>query len=219
MNRHSLEARQRPLTDSEIRFLRMRSLSLQRRGRGAISAGLWIGLVVIVTLWAATLLASDAPVLIVTGFWLVVGALIIFWVRRDLTSDSRTMDAVAIGLESAVRRNLADVYDITSSGFVEFEEVEDEGACYAFQIDDDRLVFLQGQEFYAEGRFPSLDFSLICPLDQAGRHIHMFVEKRGPKAKPQRIVPASVKRKLQFPADLEIVKGALDGIEGLLSRH
>jgi len=32
---------------------------------------------------------------------------------------------------------------------VEFEQEEDEGACYAFQLDSHHLVFLVGQDFYA----------------------------------------------------------------------
>ena len=46
----------------------------------------------------------------------------------------------------------------------------------------------------------------------------MIIEKRGPKAKPQRSVPASVKWTLQFPDDREIIQGTLDDIEELLSR-
>ena len=186
---------------------------MRRSGRRATSASLWVGLGTIVLLWALTLIASDSPALIVTAFWLVVGAAIILAVRRSMQADGRQLQAVAAGLESALRRNLAEVYDIRATGFVEFEEIEDEGACYAFELPGDRLVFLQGQEFYGTAGFPSLDFSLVMPLDEAGRRVDMFIEKRGRKATPQRLLSAALKRDLEIPDDLELVSGTLERIE------
>jgi hypothetical protein len=213
-----LQAHQRPLTSAEGRLLRLRGTSLRKRARRAASAGLWVGGVVIAVLWALTMLASDAPALVITGFWIVVGGAIVLWVRRDLGADRRAMDGIAAGFESALRRNLADVYDIRASGFLEFEEIEDEGACYAFQLDGNRLVFIQGQELYDEAQFPSLDFSLVFPLDEAGGRVDMFIEKRGAKARPERRVPAEVKQQLAIPEDLQIVEGTLAGLEDRLRR-
>jgi hypothetical protein len=213
-----LQAHQRPLTRAESRLLRLRSSSLHKRARRAASAGLWAGGVAIAVLWALTMLASDAPALVITGFWLVAGGAIVLWVQRDLGADRRTMDGIAEGLESALRRNLADVYDIRASGFLEFEEIEDEGACYVFQLDGNRLVFIQGQEFYDEAQFPSLDFSLVFPLDEAGGRVDMFIEKRGAKARPERRVPAKVKQELAIPEDLQFVEGTLAGLEDRLRR-
>ena len=213
----SLQPTRRPLTAAEARLLRARISSLRTRGQRAASAGLWIGIVAIAILWALTLLVSDAPPLVVTGFWLVAGIAIILWVRRDLGADRRAMDSMAAGLQSALSRNLALVYDIRSSGFVEFEEMEDEGACYAFQLKDtDRLVFLSGQEFYEEARFPSLDFALVFPLDEADRPVDMLIDKRGAKTSPERRIPAAVKGKFRIPEDLQLVPGGLSRIEEVL---
>jgi len=52
---------------------------------------------------------------------------------------------MAAGLQSALKKNAAEVYDVKSRAFAEFEEVEDEGACYAFELFDARLVFITGQ--------------------------------------------------------------------------
>jgi hypothetical protein len=65
-----------------------------------------------------------------------------------------------------------------------FEEIEDEGACYAFELEGGRVVFVAGQEFTESARFPSLDFSLVYPLVEQGRPVEMFIEKRGGKAAP-----------------------------------
>lgn len=213
----SLEPRRRQLTAVEIRLLRTQVSSLRRRGPRASSAGLWIGIFTIVGLWALTMAASDASPLVITGFWIVAGGAIILWVRRDLGRDRQTFDAIAAGLESALRRNITEVYDIRSSGFVEFEEIEDEGACYAFQLEGaDTVVFLSGQEFYEEAHFPSLDFSLVFPLDEAGRRVDMLIEKRGAKANPVRRIPRSVKESLAIPEDLRIIRVTLDDLESRL---
>ena len=112
-------------------------------------------------LWLVTVLVADAPLLVITLFWIVVGAVITLWVRRDMRKDARHFEAAAGGLASALGRNAADVYDVRAGAFAEFEEIEDEGACYAFELEDGRLVSIAGQEFYPSARFPSLDFSLV----------------------------------------------------------
>ena len=191
---------------------------MRRRRRRASSAGLWVGMIVIAALWALTMALSDAPVLVITGFWVVAGAAIIFWVQKDTGRDRQSFDAMVAALGSALRRNLAEVCDIRSTRFAEFEEVEDEGACYAFELEDGNgIVFLSGQQYYEEARFPSLDFSLVFPLDEAGRTADMLIEKRGPKAVPERVIPASVKDRLAIPEDLQILPRPLDDIEKRLS--
>lgn len=184
-----------------------------RRGRRASAGTQWIAVAVIGLLWVLTLLASDAPALVVTAFWLVVEGGLAMWVRRDFRADERHLTAIAAHVESALRRNVADVYDIRATSFIGFDEIEDEGACYAFQLDGDRVVFIQGQEFYEASRFPSLDFSLVLPLDEAGRPVYSLIEKRGLKATPLRLVPADVKRTLVIPEHLELRDGTLDRVE------
>ncbi len=170
-------------------------------------------------LWIVTLLASDASWVIITAFWAVVGAGITLWVRRDLSREVGYASAMAGRLESATRHNEADVYDIRASAFVEFEEVEDEGACYAFNLGDGRVVFISGQEFYPSSKFPSLDFSLIYILDEEGQAVDMLIEKRGGRADPVRTIPASAKWEMEVPQSLSVVEGALDDLEALLGRQ
>ena len=160
-----------------------------------------ISAVVVGVLWLLTIVASDAPWEIITAFWVIVWGVLALWVRNDQRRSG--IDTMAPGLESALRRNEADVYDFRSTSFVEFEEIEDEGACYAFALDDDRVVFVSGQEFYPEARFPSHDFSLAYILDERGHTVDMLIEKRGPKAAPARVIAGSVKETLVMPDHLE----------------
>jgi hypothetical protein len=208
----TLNPTRRPLSEPERRLLHSRIRELQGRGRRARTVAAPITAGVVVVLWVATLLASDAPPLVITAFWLVCGGGLAFWMRRDAGRDARSFEGMAAGLQSALKMNTADVYDVKARAFAEFEEVEDEGACYAFELSGNRLVFIVGQEFYESARFPSLDFSLVYVVDEAGRAVDMVVDKRGPKAKPARTIPASAKKGMEMPEHLEVRPGTIDGL-------
>jgi hypothetical protein len=171
---------------------------------------------VVLVLWVLTLLASDTAWPVITAFWLIVGGGIWLWVRPEMRQQSGQMEAIVRSLESGLKRNTAEVYDVRARAFAELEEIEDEGACYAFEIEGDRLVFISGQEFYEGARFPSLDFSLVYVLDEHGQSVHMFIDKRGAKAVPSRRISGAVKRTLDLPDHLEMRMGRIDNLENCI---
>jgi hypothetical protein len=213
-----LESSRRPLKPAEIRFLQAKIKSLSARGRRTARVYLPITAAITVTLWLATIAVSDAPWPVITAFWLVVGVVLVFWVGRDAKKDARHLEAMVHALHSALIRNTADTYDVRAASFTEFEEIEDEGACYAFELDDGRVLFISGQEFYPGAKFPSLDFSLIYFLDQNDQTVDMQIEKRGPRAAPQRLIPAVIKRTLEIPEHLETRPGGIARLEQNLAR-
>ena len=202
------ESHRRPLTRQERRTLRAKIRSLQERGTRSRTRWIPIAAIVIVVLWLLTLLASDAPWMVVTVFWLVTGGVIALWVGRDMRKHASQFGDMAAGLQSALRADAADVHDVRARAFVEFEEEEDEGAGYAFEIEGPRLVFVSGQEFYSSARFPSLDFSLVYVLDEAGRAVDMLIDKRGARATPAFTIPAVEHR--ERPEHLEVRAGTID---------
>ena len=211
-----LEASRRSLTGTERRLIRSKIRSLATRGRRASRVALPISGGVVLLLWVWTVLASDASWLIVTLFWCVVGGAIALWVQRDMREHAGDFQRMAHDLESALRRNAADVYAIHARALAMFEEIEDEGACYAFELEGHRLVFITGQEFYEGARFPSLDFSLVYVLDERGDTVDMFIEKRGAKTVPARTIPAASKRALDLPEHLEVRPGRIDNLEATM---
>jgi hypothetical protein len=213
----ALGASRRPLTAAEKRLIRRKIRSLDARGRRASRVSVPISAGVVFVLWLWTVLASDASWLIITMFWLVVGGAIAIWVRRDMRMHASGFGGMARDLASALRQNAADVYDINARSFAAFEEIEDEGACYAFELEDDRLVFVTGQEFYEGARFPSLDFSLVYVLDERGRTVDMLIDKRGDKTPPTRTIPAATKQALVVPDHLEVRHGTIDTLEASLT--
>ena len=211
-----LEPSRRALSTAEQRLLKTKAARLEATARRAslrfplISGGM-IGV-----FWLATMLASDAPWMVITGFWAVAWIGLTLWGMKDLFTWGGHMTSMAAGLESALRRNEADVYDIRSRSYVEFEEIEDEGACYAFELEDGRIAFISGQEFYPEAKFPSLDFSLVYVLDEKGQTVDMLIEKRGAKFPPARVVSAKTKGRLDIPEHLATLPGPAADLESRL---
>ena len=217
----TLEPRIRPLTDAERVHLRRLVHELQAR-REAARRGTWIALAAgVLVLWIVTLLASDAPAVWVTLFWLAAGAVLAVWLGRDLRRETAHLPAVTASIESALERGEAASSDIVARAYVEFEEVEDEGACWAFDLGDGRIVFIVGQEYYREDRFPSHDFSIVEPLDERGRSAHEWIEKRGDAAAPARVIAADVKWKLAdgIPGHLGVIRAELDRLEDVLAER
>ena len=213
----TLEASLRPLDAAERRRLASRARSLRTTaGRGSQVVLLAIGTVI--ALWILTLLVSDADPLFITAFWVVAGAVIALWVHHDFRRDARYLRAMADDHEFALERDEAEVYEIRARAFAELEEVEDEGACYAFELEGDRVVFVVGQEFYPGPRFPSLDFSLVYPLGRTGP-VDLWIEDRGPKAAPARVVPAATEWRSGVPLHLTVIPGTLDGLDRWLEER
>ena len=119
--------------------------------------------------------------------------------------------------ESALRIGEACVIRIQSNAMVEFEEEEDEGACYAFQLKERQIVFISGQEFYPSARFPNTDFSLVTVHGDEGALAASFIEKNGNKLKALKKISARQKSRLKIPDNMEIVEGNVDRIEHILS--
>jgi hypothetical protein len=145
----------------------------------------------------ATIIDKRGPSWYISGLiWLVIGLPMTLWsyagVRSDLAKAVRRF-------ESALRLNTASTVRIQSAELVEFEEEEDEGARYAFQLADGRIVFLSGQEFYSSPQFPSSDFSLVDIRSEDGTAIVGHIEKRGRRIEPTRTIPAKKAVHSRFP--------------------
>lgn len=208
-----LERVRRALRPDEVR--RLRALAAEWEGRAARAGGaaLPVGAVVVGVLWLATLLASDAPWPVVTGFWLLVGGALVVWVRRDLVREAAGVGEAAMAVRAAAEGGEVEDIRIRATALVELEEVEDEGACWGFQIGERRMVFVCGQEFYATSDFPSLDFSLVHALGADGRPVAAWLDVHGPRTNPDVTVPAGRKVTLVLPGHLEVREASVASVE------
>jgi hypothetical protein len=209
----------RSLTPAEQRLMQAAIASQRNRFRSLASRVLQASVLIIGILWLLTLLASHfssqkLPWWIITLFWIIVGGAIALW---SYIPERRRLAAGLAKFEKASGQCQAIAVHIRSDRVVEFEEVEDEGACYAFQLPDNRIRFVDGQDFYASARFPNSDFSLVHILSEEGELLECQITKHGRKLKPARTIPAKMKSSLNIPGHLEVIQGNVDDLERLLS--
>lgn len=208
-----LETIERPLTSEEYFQLQTRlQTAREESGKALLKSGA-ASTAVCGVLMVLTLLASDAPIIVIVGFWVVMMAVFTAWI--GLPGRRLMLDQVQI-LQDALHGNRARERRLQSERVVEFEEVEDEGACYAFDYDGASSIFIVGQEFYEDDDFPNSDFSMIELLGASGTPIDVLLTKRGRKLMPERIIPAAIKNDLELPDHLEIVPAPLERIESAL---
>jgi len=205
----------RPLSEVERRFLMADLRRSQGRLRSFPKRQWSAGVIIFGLLWASTVIATKGNWLLATAFWLMLGAVISAWAY--FSEKPKYRDAVR-RCEDALRRNEVHEVSIRSDAFVELEEIEDEGACYAFQLRDRRIVFVSGQDYYPSARFPNTDFSVIRVFDGERSLGQEFVEKRGSRLQPKRKISAEAKAQLEVPQHLQVIEGDLDELEHLLAR-
>ena len=119
--------------------------------------------------------------------------------------------------EKAVASSHAVVVQVQSKRVVVFEEKEDEGACYAFQLRNGRIRFVTGQDYYDSGSFPCSRFYLVHFVSGDGELLYCQLLVQEKKLNAIRTIPASVKLKLNIPDHLAIIHGDVDELEHLLS--
>ena len=209
----AVERRERQLTNEERAHLHARLTNARHESRvalvktGGASAGVCGALAI------ATLFASDAPPLVVVGFWALLAAGFTGWIGLPWR---RLMRGQVTTLSVLLRANRAREARVQSSRVVEFEEVEDEGACYAFEYGPGTSLIVTGQEFYEDEDFPNTDFSIVEILNDRGDAGDVLIRKHGKKLKPERVVPAAIKKDLHLPEDLSVIPARLDEIETAL---
>jgi hypothetical protein len=215
MRTERLTAVVRMLSESEKRAFR-RSLERRRHRLRVASRDVTLSGILLFTggLLIPTIVHRGTLPFFSIALWFAICAAIGSW---TLIRSRRHLGAQIERLERALRRNEAREFSIQSSEMVEFEELEDEGACYAFQLNEGRIVFVRGQEYYPSARFPNTDFSLSVIYDETGIPIEELIHKRGRKLEPTRVIPAKFKSEMLIPAHLEMIEGKLPELESLLT--
>src|SRR5215831_15676521 len=169
---------QRPLSDEERQQLMARLANARAESRRALLKTGFASSAVCGVLAILTFLASDAPRALIAAFWTVLWLVFTLWIGLPWR---RLMRAQARKFEEAIRTNRAREIRLQATRAVEFEEEEDEGACYAFDHDGNGAVFIVGQEFYEDDDFPNTDFSIVDILGDGGQPIDVLLLKRGRK--------------------------------------
>jgi hypothetical protein len=210
-----LTTAERVLTPAEVRSLETRLADARVESRNALVKHGGVSVVICGILGLLTFAASNAPGWVIAAFWSVLAITFTLWTGLPW---HRTMRHQVASLEDARRASRARVIRIQSSRVVEFEEEEDEGACYAFELDPSTCVFVVGQEFYEDDDFPNSDFSIVELLGTQGRPIDAILEKVGNKLTPERVIPAGVKRLVEIPEHLTTIEAPIEHVEDALGK-
>lgn len=72
-----------------------------------------------------------------------------------------TQNRIITGHSNALAINRAIVHSVQALYCVKFEEREDEGDLWMFQVGPDEVLALQGQIYYENPRFPALNFEIV----------------------------------------------------------
>ena len=206
----------RPLNDKEKRALALRLASFKadwirfRRRFAVVAAGLCA------VMTPVTVIAGNVSWAIGLTFWSTISALIGAWVWvEQVTRRRKRVQQIDLALRGGQVREVR----VQASAVVELEEVEDEGACYAFDVGNGTVVFISGQEFYPSRTFPNADFSLIEVHDTEGVAIESYLEKRGDRLKISKTISAESRKRLRVPDHLERLDAPLVEIERVLARN
>lgn len=74
---------------------------------------------------------------------------------------------------------------VKSNDFIEIPEHEDEGDYYLFQLPDNRILYVGGQEFYPNETFPSNNFEIVIAKDPKNKIILFQRNDLGEKISPK----------------------------------
>lgn len=195
-----------------MRLLRAQVADARKRHAAGPRRVLVAMAVLILPLWVASILTSKLFVL-PTLVWLSVAGLTGLWSARDARKSFATC---VVPLDNAIAANRVEEIRVSAAEMVELEEIGDLGACYAFQVEADKILIVRGQEYYATRQFPNTDFSIVTIQDSNREPREIAVHKRGDKIAPARVISVEMQKKLRLPQHLELLQGRLADIEGIL---
>jgi hypothetical protein len=208
-----MDSRIRPLTEAERRLVRCHLRRLERDRATHWPRVIGVTAVVVGILWLLTVLASDAPLWVITAFWSGLGIVLAVWVGREpgAWDPSQTRQ-----LERALGHGSASVTRIEALRYAEIEEQEDEGAHLVLELPNRSLTFLSGQDSYPTPRFPSARIDYIDILSPEGLPVLSTRSCKGKRLPLERTVPSDFKSQMTWPGDLEVRAGTLDDVEAVL---
>jgi hypothetical protein len=179
---------------------------------------LCIGVVLFGSLWGLTVLATKTdragPSWRVSGlFWLVAGMVITAWAYRDVKPHTHVLQEK---FRSALRQNTACEVRVCSNKVIEFENENFRKGWYAFQVDDEQIVFVNAGFCRRSRGFPNSDFSLVDIADEKGNIVAGFVRSHGDRLLPSRTISQREAAGLRIPGHMEIINGNFERIDIVL---
>ena len=215
---------ERKLNEKEVRLLKLRILGCEKQIHPLyrvvlISGLLGYGATGLIVLAGNLLSKTKTPLWFTLLIFAGVGTILFVSVFRSIIRQDKHNRAMIRALNDALQNGTAVEETIKSDRMIEIQELEDEGACYLFEVEDKKLLLLFGQEYYPGPKFPVTDFSLIQIQDSKKNPIEFFIEKRGEKLKPYRTIPAKDRLKQMIPYDQKFIHCGIDELDEYLTKN
>lgn len=204
---------QRVPSAAECRYLRSKILWLRRfKARSWWRLALGVAMVCGALMALTLVVATDLPPTGIATVWFAIGVLIFCWNLADEWRCARERKRRATAYERVIARNSCEEWRIVAKRVWLFEECEDEGPAYAFELTAGGVVTITGQDYYEDQRFPNADFSLVDFPGDDGRPVDGLVVKHGSKLLPERVIrPAERSRKIAIE-HLDFFDGGFDEV-------
>jgi len=148
------------------------------------------------------ILLTDVPLFIYYNrkdafLWglLVIASIIFMYgivAKKNIKKEKEMIDEI----NYAIEKNIVEASRYQPAAVVKLEEIEDEGSAYIFQLDEGKMLVLQGQEFYEDERFPNTDFELATVYGKNNKPIMFNKFVFGKKLEPIKIISGKEKIKI-----------------------
>ena len=146
--------------------------------------------------------------------------LIPLWSRKE---EKNKEQKIAKNINKTLDNNSIEILHCQSSNMYKLKEYEDEGSHYLFQVEDNKILFIGGQEFYENKSFPNTDFEIATAYGEGSLPTLLEKYYYGEKLKPLKIIAGKEKwklfenRKYSDIEDITIIDGTLGEIDRILN--
>jgi hypothetical protein len=215
---------ERKLNNKEIRLLKLRVRGYEKQIHPLYRVFLICGLLGygttgLIVLAGNLLAVNKTPLWFTLLIFAGVGTFLFVSVCRSMLRQDKHNRAMIHAIDDVLQNGTVVEEIVKSDRMIEVQELEDEGACYLFEVEDKKLLLLFGQEYYPGTKFPSTDFSLIRILDSKNNPVEFFIEKRGEKLKPYRTIPEKDRLKQIIPYEQKFINCGIDELDEHLAQN
>lgn len=211
---------ERPLSDKEIKILKQDLKRLDKRKSYQIKFLVgWTLLAIIVGTLVYFRLETS------TELYLLIGTVVIYmligvwsFMETYLKQKKRRKN-----IDFVFETNKVKTIKVITIDYIELSEVEDEGVNYLFQISENKILSLGGQDFYPTKNFPSDNFEIAVCKGEKGEVVLLETYNYGKKIQPKRKITGQQKWDLigsvnfPDPDKFAIIDGKLENIEAIIS--
>ncbi len=215
-----LEISERKLTDEEMTALVEEREKIERKllfhYRFTVISLAFLFLAALLLLYFFLGTASVNLILLALGLIIIYSASVIWGYKQN-----KRMFIENIGeINETIALNHADVYKCFAESCISFQNKSLDEPAHFFQVDENKLLFISGYDFYGNDKFPNTDFEVIAIKAINGKPLRFELNCKGIRLRPNALLSDQLKKKLRdekkYPENLSVLPGKLNNLETVL---